>query len=106
MGKKRIIIEKEELERLYIDNQYSMVDIAKIYSVEHRTIGRLLKKYNIPIRNFSEAQKTINVKNKIKMTCLKKYGVEHTSQRSEVKEKRKKTNLEKYGVEYIFEKTR
>jgi peroxiredoxin len=102
--KEKIIIEKDELERLYINNQYSTVDIGKIYGVSHKIINKLLRKYNIQIRNFSESQKTINNRNKIKMTNLKKYGVEHACQRSEVKEKKKKTNLKKYGVENIFEK--
>jgi hypothetical protein len=39
-------------------------------------------------------------KEKIKQTNLKKYGVEHNSYSDEVKYKRRKTCLEKYGKEY------
>ena len=39
---------------------------------------------------------------KIRLTSINKYGVEHYSQSEIVKNKRKQTNLEKYGVEYIF----
>jgi hypothetical protein len=38
-------------------------------------------------------------KDKIKVTCLEKYGVEHYSQTDEYKEKYKATCLEKYGFE-------
>jgi hypothetical protein len=38
------------------------------------------------------------VKENIKLSCMKKYGVEHPSQNKEVKEKMKKTFMEKYGV--------
>jgi hypothetical protein len=40
------------------------------------------------------------IKNKIKKTCLEKYGVEYATQSQEVKDKYKQTCLEKYGVEY------
>lgn len=38
------------------------------------------------------------VKNKVKETCLKKYGKSSFLQTPEYKEKAKKTNLEKYGM--------
>lgn len=41
-----------------------------------------------------------DVKEKIRQTNLKKYGVEHPSQSELIKEKQKKTMMEKYGVEH------
>jgi len=41
-------------------------------------------------------------KEKMKSTCLERYGVEYASQSEEIKEKSKKTCLEKYGVEHIM----
>jgi len=41
------------------------------------------------------------VKNKIKETNLKKYGVENPMQHTEIKENIKKKNIEKYGVEHL-----
>ncbi len=41
-----------------------------------------------------------DVKEKMKTTCLEKYGVEHPMQSEEVKEKSKATCLENYGVEH------
>jgi hypothetical protein len=45
------------------------------------------------VEHFSNLQK-------VKSTCLKKYGTENPSQVNEFKEKRKKTMLKLYGVEY------
>lgn len=42
-----------------------------------------------------------NKKDKIKKTCLKKYGVENISQLCAIKEKKKHTYLKKYGVENV-----
>ena len=49
-----------------------------------------LKKYGDPHYNNKE---------KIKKTCLEKYGVENAFQSTEVKDKIKSTNLKRYGVE-------
>ena len=40
---------------------------------------------------------------KSKQTCLKKYGVEYTSQNEDIKNKWKNTNLKKYGCENVFQ---
>ena len=40
------------------------------------------------------------VKEKLKQTCLEKYGVEYILQSKEIREKSKQTCLEKYGVEF------
>ena len=45
------------------------------------------------------AQLSDITRNKIKQTCMKRYGVEHTLQVEEIREKGKKTKLEKYGSE-------
>jgi len=46
------------------------------------------------------ANKTKEVKDKIKATNLERYGVEHSSQLEEIKEKTKASSLLKYGVEH------
>lgn len=76
---------------------------------------------HIDTKRFCSAECSKNYKKeKIKQTCLKKYGVEYISQTADVKEKmknawknksekelklrqesRKQTNLKKYGVEYV-----
>ena len=42
-------------------------------------------------------------KEKSKQTCLEKYGVEHSFQSDVVKEKSKQTMIKKYGVEHVWE---
>ena len=51
----------------------------------------------------SKSRSSEECKNKIKQTCLEKYGTEHPGQNELVKEKRKKTCLDKYGTEYTFQ---
>lgn len=45
------------------------------------------------------ASNSEKVKNKLKDTCLKNFGVEHYSKTDEYKEKVNKTSIEKYGVD-------
>jgi hypothetical protein len=52
-----------------------------------------LKKYGVEISSQSAI-----VKEKMKNTCLEKYGVENPGQSKEAKAKRDKTNLEKFGT--------
>ena len=40
---------------------------------------------------------------KVKQTCLEKYGCENPAQNKEIQEKIKQTNLEKYGCKYSFQ---
>jgi hypothetical protein len=54
-----------------------------------------LKKYGV-----ESAFQSKELKNKGKITNLKKYGVEHSSQLKETQDKKKITNLKKYGVEH------
>ena len=49
------------------------------------------------------AQSSDEIKQKIKQTCLKKYGVDNYNKTKESKEKIKQTCLEKYGVEYFWQ---
>ena len=49
------------------------------------------------------AQSSDEIKQKIKQTCFKKYGVDNYNKTKESKEKIKQTCLEKYGVEYFWQ---
>lgn len=57
----------------------------------------ITQKYGKDITNVFQRK---DVKEKIRQTNLKKYGVEYIGQSDVVKEKMKKTMLEKYGVEH------
>ena len=50
-----------------------------------------------------KSNKTSEVRNKIKQTCLERYGVEHNWQSEQSKQSSKQTCLERYGVEYTFQ---
>ena len=50
--------------------------------------------------SYSCAQNDDVVQNKIKITNLEKYGVEHAAQSEEIKKKTEQINLEKYGTTY------
>lgn len=45
------------------------------------------------------------VQDKVKATCLERYGVENSYQSDTIKEKIKQTNLERYGVENVQQNT-
>ena len=49
------------------------------------------------------AQSSDEIKQKIKQTCLEKYGVDNYAKSKESKEKVKQTCLKKYGVEYSWQ---
>ena len=49
------------------------------------------------------AQSSDEIKQKIKQTCIEKYGVDNYNKTKESKEKIKQTCLEKYGVEYFWQ---
>lgn len=86
-------IDKDTIYDLYIKQNKSVEEVAKILNVSKDTILRRLKKYQIK-KDRSNVQLQIEKRN------LDVYGVRYTSQFEEIKEKIKKTNLEKYGTEY------
>ena len=53
-----------------------------------------------PICRMKITQKSEECKEKIRKTCLEKYGVDHPWKSEKIKEKIKNTNLKKYGFEH------
>ena len=86
-------ISKEELYDLYINKNYSAVELGKMFGLSPSGVKHWINKYNIR----KNREKVVE---KIKDTNLKKYGVEFVSQVEEVKAKVRQTNLRRYGVEY------
>lgn len=60
----------------------------------NKTKNTCIRKYG-----FTTTLKTMDVKNKIQKTMLKKYGVEHPMQSEKIKEQYKNTCYEKFGFE-------
>jgi hypothetical protein len=54
---RKVLIDKDVLYRLYIEESKSTSEIGKMLNVDHKTIWRYLQKYNVPIRTLSEARK-------------------------------------------------
>jgi hypothetical protein len=57
-----------------------------------------LKRYGV-----SNPFQSTSVKEKSKQTCLERFGVENVMQSSDIREIAKRTNIEKYGVENPFQ---
>ena len=89
---KNIQIDRDVLYDLYIIQNMSVIEVAKILNVSKFTINDRLKRYGI-----KKDKDSISLQRE--KTNLEKYGVGCTLQSEQVKEKVKKTNLEKYGVE-------
>lgn len=73
----------------------SLKCINQNQDVRDKIRSTCLKKYGVD--NVAKSNEFIK---KSKQTCLEKYGVSNTSQLKESKDKSKQTCLEKYGVEY------
>ena len=93
---KNIQIDRDVLYDLYITQNMSVIEVAKMLNVSRFTITDRLKKYRI--KKDKDA-----IRLQMEKTNLEKYGVKHPMYSEQVKEKIKKTNLEKYGVENPFQ---
>lgn len=93
---KHIQIDRDVLYDLYITQNNSAIEVAKILKVSKFTITDRLKRYGI--KKDKDA-----VKLQMEKTNLEKYGTKYPSQSEQIREKVKKTNLEKYGVENPFQ---
>jgi hypothetical protein len=63
--------------------------------MKQNNLAKYGKEYILQVNEFREKGKE-----KIKLTCLEKYGVEYPLQNEEIKNKIKQTCLAKYGVEH------
>ena len=87
-----------------LENPYQLPEvIEKIQSklsIKRKEISEKIKSTCLKKYGVDNPAKIIESKEKSKKTCLEKYGVEYSWQSENNKEKSKKTCLEKYGVEY------
>lgn len=87
-------IDKDTIYDLYIKQNKSVEEVAKILNVSKFTITDRLKRYGI--KKDKDAVKLQTEKNN-----LEKYGTKYPVQLNIVQEKTKQTNLERYGCEYV-----
>ena len=88
-----------------VDKQYRQLYVSGCYCKEctlsngrNKMKETCLKKYGV-----SNPMKKQEIKDKNKDTCFKKYGTTCSLQSEKIKEKVKETCLEKYGVEYSLQ---
>jgi len=64
---RKIIIEKEILEKLYIYDQLNPSEVGERLGIDRGTVTRLLKGYSIPLRNSKEGTKIAKEKKSLKI---------------------------------------
>lgn len=102
-------ISKDDLYEMYITQNLTALEISKIIERSEVAVGKSLQKYDI---HKSAEQKSKNISNSLKLrekdkkqntiekrkqTCLKKYGVSHTSKLKSTQDKISQTCLDRYG---------
>ena len=70
---------KKELEKLYVKERKSTIEIAEIYHVYNRTVGQWLQSYEIPRRTISEAHLPKNFTKPTKAQLTRWYVKERMS---------------------------
>lgn len=88
-------VSEEELRRLYIEENRSLKELAKMYGVHGLTLYKTFQKYGI-------VKPKDKVTENIKKTLHEKYGVDNTNQVPGVTEKREQTCLDKYGAKCVL----
>lgn len=92
----------EKIKSMYEEGKMGVPEISEQLGLSISFIYYNMKKEKIKRRGFSESQ-TDSVKNKIKKTCIKKYGSEHFLGSTICLDKTRATNMVKYGVEYTLQ---
>ena len=67
---------------------------------QRQDVKEMIKKSNVKRYGVDNISKLKSVKEKKVLTCLNNYGVENPLQSKEIKEKIRNTNIEKYGVDH------
>lgn len=95
---------KEILEDLYLNKKYSLPMISEKYDLDLKSVCFMLKRYNIPLRNVSEALKDKITRARIDEANIKRFGAKNPLSKGTLPYlKRNKTVMDKYGVENVFQ---
>ena len=93
------LADKDFLQNIYINENYSLNKIVKIYDINRKQLENLLIFYGFHLKGYSEG--ALSSMEDKKKTNILKYGVENPSQIEEIKDKKRKTFLKNYGVDNI-----
>lgn len=96
--------DKKILEDLYLNKKYSLPMLSEKYGFDLKSICFILRYYNIPIRNISEALKDETTRIRIDESNIKRFGAKNPLSKGTASYlKRNQTVLDKYGVENVFQ---
>lgn len=101
LGKRRTVqrfeeqVSEEELRRLYLEDNYSLKELAKKFNVHGLTLYKTFQKYGI-------LKPKDKVAENIKKTLQEKYGVNNPNDIPGVPEKREQTCQDRYGAKCVL----
>ena len=93
--KKRVETRRQKIDEI---SQNISLGLKKAYQERGQEIQEKMKKTCLNRYGVTSTNKLESMKEKSKKTCLERYGTEYAIQNKEMREKIEKTNLEKYGV--------
>lgn len=96
--------DKDFLYKKYVIEEKSLPELNEEYFIDYKSIGFLLKYFNIDIRNAKQSANLEKTRKKYIKTCLKKYGTENVlSKKTSGYIKKESTVQQKYGVKNVFQ---
>lgn len=96
--------EKNKLIELY-ENGFSILDMSNYIGYPQSTVTKILKKIGVKLRNIKEACNQQTRKEKIKNTCIKRFGTEHNfSKECESRKQWEKRLYEEEGITNVFQR--
>lgn len=93
--KKRVETRRQKIDEI---SQNISLGLKKAYQERGQEIQEKVKKTCLDRYGVTSTNKLESMKEKSKKTCLERYGTEYAIQNKEMREKIEKTNLEKYGT--------
>jgi len=88
---------------LYVNQEYTLPMFLKEFGINYKAMLFIIKKYDIPTRSIKESNSMKSVQDRIKETCIEKYGVDNPTRKGTSPYlKREQTMLERYGSTNIF----
>lgn len=93
--KKRVETRRQKIDEI---SQNISLGLKKAYQERGQEIQEKVKKTCLDRYGVTSTNKLESMKKKSRETCLEKYGTEYAIQNKEMREKIEKTNLEKYGT--------
>jgi hypothetical protein len=88
---------KEEIIELFVEKYWSVQDIAGKFGTTHLSIANFLKSNGIEYDRDVILSRRVYAVARSKETFIKKYGVDNPSKNSDIKDKVKTTCINKYG---------